>query len=400
MENYVVEILTKDLDVITQVRSLVPFNLNGDILQFSRELSDYGRARFRISADDPMLDTYGDILAPHKNHLRIRNGDIILWQGIIIENPKRNKSFIDVIAVEYLFYLDKIMVKRTSPDENGNAGIYRIFSGGTMATAITAILNESIAQWSGTGHALSGMTLGTIENPNYPPNMTTGYTVSTTQTPLTGPWYFGEGTATSIGPTYQFDFVSVLYVLKCFGIQTYADFYIDNNLAFHFKKFVGNSNNRNMVFRYGPQGNIVDYNLCRYGERMVNSLYNIATDENGVILHETVTNNDSVNLYGLMEGYAAYTDVKTQSGLRQRGQVTMPMVSVPDETNVIVYVDEKSPAFSRYSLGDIITISITNKGIDFDKPRRIVGMTATIHNTGRQMIAVQTNIPQDFQLNG
>lgn len=395
-DNTIVEILDKNLNLITPLGSLMPFDRNNNVIQYSRELSEYGKCKFRISAYDTVFDTYGDILEPHKYHVRIRKGTNIVWQGAIVDNPRRNKNYIDVIACEYEFYLNKILINRSSPDVNGTPDIYRIFSSGTMADAVTAIMNETIAKYANSEHILSGMTIGSIENPDYPPNMTTEYTAGV-PSPLTGPWTFGDGGVATPGPMYQFDYQTVLYVLKSFGIQTYADFEIDKDLHFNFKKFLGNNLNRSLVFQYGPQGNIIDYNLCRFGQRMVNNLLCLATDPNGIILHEAASNQSSISTYGFMEGVAAYTDVKSQSALQQRGNVTMPLISVSDETNVIVYLNEKGYPLGQYDVGDIITIKIKNKGIDFDQIRRIVGITVTMNETGRENIAVQTNTPLEWQ---
>lgn len=390
----IVEILDKNLNVITPVKALKPFNRDGTVLQYSRELSDYGTCRFRVSAYDEMFDTYGDILKPHEYHVRVRNGTTTVWQGAITANPRRNKAYIDVIANEYEFYLSKKLVHRTSPDINGTSDIYRIFKTGTMDTAITAIMNETIADYAASTHVLKNMTLGTVENPNYPPGMTSDYDPTVA---LSGAWSFGDGTSATPGPTIQFDFHTILYILKAFGMYTYADFKIDNNLKFNFKKFYGNNLLKNLVFSYGEQGNIVDYNLPRLGGGQFNSLMAIATDPNGVILHKNPTDDASILKYGLMEGVAAYADVKSQSILNARAAAELPLVATPDETNAIVYLNERGYPLGQYDIGDLVTIKVKNKGIDFNQIRRIVGITVLEHETGRLTTAVQTNQPRDWQ---
>lgn len=400
-----IEILDKNLNVITEVKSLKPFDNSGSVLQFSKELSNYGQCKFRISAYDTMFDTYGDIIKPHAYHVRVRKGTTIIWQGAIVDNPQRNRNFIDVLALEYEYYLSKILITRSSVDPNGTGqtDLFRIFNSGTMATAVTAIMNETIAKWQSSNHIMANMTLNTVDNPNYPPNMVSAYQTSTQTFPLTGPWTFGQETSTSLGPTLTYDFQSVQYVLKSFGIYAYADHQITVNstgtgLIFNFKSFIGNNLQQNLVFSYGNQGNIIDYNLPRFGQRMANSIYGIATDPNGTILHANPSAQDSVDLYGLMEDTAAFTDVKSQGVLQQRTGAVLPLVSIPDETNAIIYVNEHGYPLGQYDIGDIVTFKVVNKGVDFDQVRRIVGITVVENETGKERTALQTNVPLPWQL--
>lgn len=394
---YQIEILDTSLNKIAEVLTPYPLDRSGMILRFSKELSEFGQCTFRISAYDDMLTQYGDIIQPHRNHIRLRRNGKIVWQGAIINNGKRNSAFIEVTAVEYEFYLSKILVTRSSLDPaTGTAdGVFRIFNSGTMATAVTAIINESIARWNtttNTSSILSGMTIGTVENPNYPPNM-----VDNTGTALTGAWTF----STALPLTY--DFQDVLYVLKSFGVYSYADFYIDNSLVFNFKKFVGNNRHFDVNFVFNAQhnnsqGNIVDYNLPRLGQRMANQLWGIATDNNGVILNDPESDQASITRYGLMESPAAYADVKDKGILKARTTAELPLVSTPDETNVVVVLNETAAyPLGLWDIGDIVNIDIHNKGVDFTDTRRIVGVTVAVHNTGREVTTVQTNKPLPFQ---
>lgn len=395
-----VEILNLQLGVVTPVKALKPFDNRGTVLQYSKELSDYGKCRFRVSAFDPILTTYGDIFIPHKYHVRITKGSTIVWQGAIINNPKYNKDYIEVEAAEYEFYLSKILVTRSSADPNGTGqtNLYRIFNSGTMATTVTAIMTETIAKYANSNHVLAAMTLGTIENPVYPPNMVSAYQNGDQTFPLTGAWNFGLETATSLGPTMTFDFHTIQYILKAFGIYAYADHQVTSSLVFNFKQFLGNKIQTQLTFRYGFQGNIVDYNIPRLGERMLNSIYTIATDNNGTILHANPTDEASIGTYGLMEGVAAYSDVKSVGVLQTRGVAELPLLSTPQQTNCIIYLNEKSYPLGQYDIGDIVRVQIVDGAVNIDQVRRIVGITVLENETGREMIAVQTNIPLPWQL--
>lgn len=389
-----VEILDLSLNVITQVKALMVYDRNGSILQYSRELSDYGRCRFRVSTGDRLFTDFGDILVPHKNHVRIRKGTKVVWQGAIVDNTKRTKDYIDVVGFEYEFYLDRNLIKRTSADINGTTEIYRIFKSGTMATAVTAIANETIADYASSEHILKTMTIGTIENPDYPKGLITDYNGDA----LTGAWSFGEGTSSAKGPTLQYDYHTVMYVLKSFGAYSYADFDIDYNLKFNFKKFLGVKQQDKLIFSYGQQGNIVDYNAKRLGQQQLNTITAIATDYNGVMVHANVRDSASVTTYGMLEGVAAYADIKGTGILKTRINAELPLVSNPDDSNVSIYLNESSYPLGLYDIGDLATIKIKDSSIDLKQIRRIVGITVIEHNTGREAIALETNKPYSWEL--
>jgi hypothetical protein len=378
----VVEILDKSLNKVAEIRTFYPLNGTGQIIRYSKELSDYGTCTFRMSAFDPILTTVGDIIQPHKYHVRLKRGNVVVWQGAIIANKKRTSEYIEVYAVQYIWYLDHLLVNRTSADAAGNTNIFRIFSTGTMDTAVTALINETISKISGV-HILSGMTIGTVENPNYPPN-----TVDASFNNIGGqPWNF-----TSYW-TLQFDFKSVLYVLKTFGIYAYADFEIDNNLKFNFKKQIGNNHKYGITFSYGSSGNILEYNLPRLGDRMANKLWGIATDGNGVIIQKDQSDEMSQKTYGLMEQVASFRDVINVNALDTRLAAELPLVGTPDETNVQLTLNEKAYPYGQFDVGDIVTVKIVNRSVNFLDTRRVVGITVDVHETGRETIVVQTNKP-------
>lgn len=392
--NTIVEVLDNNRNVITEVKSLSPYDLSGNTLKYSKEMSDYGTCFFRISRNDNIFINYGDIFVPHKNHIRIRKGANIVWQGAIVDNPERTKQHVDIKAVTYEFYLSKKLIKRTSPDVNGTVNIFRIFKSGTMAQAISDILSETISDYSSSNHVLKNLTTGTIENPDYP----NGLTTDSNGTALTGSWSFGESTVALPGPSLQYDYHNILYVLKSFANYTYADFEITDGLVFNFKKFLGNKKQNELSFVYGNQGNIVDYNAPRYGLRMMNKVTAIATDPNGVIISSDLSDENSINNYGLLEGSAAYSDVKGAGILASRVRAELPIVVNPDESNITLYLNEKCYPLGMYGIGDLVTVKIKDNDIDINQIRRIVGYTVVQHNTGRETIAVQTNVPYDWQI--
>lgn len=388
-----VQILDSGLNFITALPALYPLDKSGNILRYSDELDDFGQCTFRVSAKDTVHATYGDIFVPHENWVRIVRGGITVWQGAIIDNLRRGAEFIELQCATPLWYLNKILVNRTSnnPATGQADSIYRIFSSGTMATAVTAIINETISNFKGANnsHLLSGMTLGTITNPNYPPNMTDG---NTPPNRLSGGWNFGNGIS---GPQLQFDFHTILYILKSFGAYTFSNFYLDNNLVFNFVPFKGNNLTNQVTFRWGGgnniPSNIVNFNLPRLGERMVNDLYGIAVDPNGLVLHYDQRDEASISSYGLMQGVAAYSDVKDQATLNARVEAELPLISAPDNAAVSITLNEKGYPLGLFNIGDIVNIQITDRALTLNDNRRIVGYTVLLHDTGREMTTVQTN---------
>lgn len=383
MTKTVVEILDSSLNKVAEIRNLYPLNKQGMILRYSKELSDFGQCSFRVLSNDTFFNTLGDILKPHVYHVRIKRGSAYVWQGAIVDNPQRTKDFIEVTAFEYEYYLDKILVNRSSlnPATGTADNNFRIFSSGTMAAAVTAIINEATANF-GTHHPLDSMTIGTVENPNYPLGFVDANNVA-----LTGAWNFSSFI------TLQFDYMSVYYVLKSFGAYVNCDFTIDNNLAFQFKKFLGDKNNP-MTFEYGRNKNVVDYNVPRLGRRMVNSLWGIGTDGNGKILSKNVPDTTSVNTYGILEDVVGFSDVKDNNFLLTRINQDLQFVATPDSAPINVLLNEKGYPLGQYDIGDLITVKINDNIINYQQVRRIVGITVNLHNTGRELTTVQTNQPR------
>lgn len=374
--------------LVAVVKNPYPINRKGDILRYSKELSDYGECKFRVSTKDPLLAS--DILVPHQYHIRIKRGTSTVWAGAIVDNTERNKNYIEVVGVEYDYYLDKMLIRRdasvTAGDGKEN---YRTFNSGTMSAAVTSVVNSAKTDF-GTSHVLSGMTVSSanIQNPNYPDGFK-----GSTGTPLTGAWSFSDFI------TLQFDYHSAFYVIKAFGLYANCDFEVDENLIFYFKKFIGNKNS-GMTFQYGTRGNIVDYNTPRLGRRMVNNLWGIAADSSGKVLHVNQTDSASINQYGILQKADAFSDVKDSNFLKTRVNETLQFLKTPDDSPINIILDEKTYPQGQWGLGDIVTVKIKDNIIDYNKPRRIVGITVTLHNIGKETIVVQTNTPRAKDIGG
>lgn len=379
----VIEILNTSLAKIAEIKAPYPLTKDGTCLRYSRELSDYGKCTFRVSTKDTVLSQFGDILKPHQYHVRIRRGKVIVWQGAIVDNPIRNKRFVEVLAVEYLFYLDKVPIRRDADNPNtaNDESNFKVFSTGTMASAVQTVFQNAITDL-GASHILAAATVGAIENPNYPDNF-----LDANKQPLRGAWNFNSSVSV------QFDYHSALYVLKSFGIYTNADFELDNSLVFNFKKLIGQRVS-GISFTYGRVGtNIVDYNFPRLGKRMANELTGIATDDLGNVLHANKINTTSVNLIGKLWEPRAYADVKNQNLLDSRLANEIRLTVDPDESPITIVLDENAYPIGLFNLGDIIWVKVKDHVIDYNKERRIIGWTINLHETGKELTYVQTNRP-------
>lgn len=381
-----VQILDKDLNLVAIPRALYPLNENGMIIRYTKLLSDYGTAEFRIATDDPLFDEFGDILIPNKYHIHIKRGNEVVWKGAIVRNPERNKRYISVMAVEYLFYLDKVLVDRTSQLSGSFSPDYelRIFNSGTLAAAVTAVVNEGKARL-GDNHVLSGLTVGTVENPDFP----NGY-VKSDGTALTGSWTFSSNFS------LQFSYDSVLFVLQTLGIYSLSDFEVTEDLTFNFKGFIGNTV-RNISFVYDTRGNIIDYDLPRDGMRMLNSIWGVGFLTTGDVIQKEVRDSTSIDEYGLMEGVAAFSDVKNENALTTRTREELRFLKDPESSPINLVLDEKAYPLGQFDIGDIVDVRIKDGPIDYKGQRRIVGLSVNVHNTGREIITVRTNRPREGQ---
>lgn len=388
----VVEILDSSRNKIAEVRSLVPLDSRGIILRYSKELSDYGFCTFRISTQDSLFTSLGDFVVPHKFHVRIKRGGSVVWIGAIVDNPQRNRNFVEVKAAEYEFYLDHVMIKRTSPVGFGEVAPgtdigdhYRIFSTGTMSTAVTNLITEVQAAL-GAAHLMANLTPGVIINPNYPANF-----ADSTGAPLTGAWNFSNDVV------LQFDYQTNLYALKAFGVYAQADFRLNADLSFDFEPFLGNKH-PSLSFEYGSRGNISDYNAPRFGSSMINDYYGIATAPDGTVLHAEKTDEPSKAQYGLMQGAVAFSDVKDQNALSARLSEDLFLVKDPADSPLNLVLNEKGYPLGQYDIGDLVNVKIKDGAINYKAVKRVVGINVSLHNTGVERIILQTNNPKPKDL--
>lgn len=378
--SYSLDILDKNLNFKATIQNFWAINSSGDIIDFNRQLSEFGETRFRVNTKDPLFASEGDLMQPWAYHVRIRRSGLVVWQGVIVKNTHRTKEYIEVVARTYLYMLDKVLIKHDAADGNGGEN-FRTVQSGTLAAFITTILTEAKANSNG---LLTNLTIGTIDNPNFPPGFT-----DANGTALTGAWTF------SANFQLKFDYKTILYVIRQLAAYANFDFDVDETMTFSFRNYIGNKQPQ-LVFNYGLTGNMQDYDLPLDGINQTNDLLGLAADNSNNILSVDIPNSASVQLYGSLQGVAAFADVKNKSILTTRVQETLRFTATPDAE---VHIVPKRGAYplGQYNLGDTVTIKIKDGITNFTAAKRIVMIDVKVHNTGAENIRLITNEPRDSQ---
>lgn len=377
---YQVYILNAARERIARIQNLVVLDEQGNVLKYAKQLSNFGFCRFRIGRNDPIWTQYGNIAVPWQFGVQVVRGQTVVWQGLIVNNPHRKRNYIDVEAKGYLIRTDRIQIKHDLEEKPGDGkDNYRTFDSGTMSAALTATFQEALAA-AGPADVLAGFTIGTLENPTFP-----GYFTKADDTPLSGPWTFSDDIS------LQFDYKSVYYAWQAFGVYSNCDFEITDALVFNYLKRIGQEQ-PNLVFQYGRYGNILDYDSPLKGERTVNDLMGIAADLQGNVLHINQRDEASIGKYGLLQDVQAFLDVKEKNALRVRIQEELRFISTPDSV-LNITLNEKAYPLGQWDLGDTATFRIRDKDkiVNIDEVRRITAYSVAVHNTGKELITVETN---------
>lgn len=382
LPKYKVQVLNSTLEPLTEIKAFYPLDSSGNFLEYVDKLSAWGKCSFRVATHDAALVQYGNIFEPFKYHIRVYRGDVLVWCGIIVTNPRRTKRYIEVEARTYLYLLTKVLVKRDASVAPGDGkDNYRTFNTGTMSTAVTNVINESKAD-AISGSIMSQITIGTVENPNFPSTYT-----KADGTALTGAWTFSDDM------TLQFDYRDIFYVLSSLAMYPACDFEVTKDLVFNFKQFIGNKQT-DILFEYAEHGSITDYNAPLNGDRMANDLTGVAADFGNQILHSQKADDASVQEYGRIQGVAAYIDVKNTNALRSRLIEELRLTSKPD-SELHVTLNDKAYPLGQYGLGDIVRIKVKDRIIDVDQLRRVVGIDVYVDGTGQETVRLITNKPKE-----
>lgn len=380
---YKVVLLDKTLAPITQVMDLAPMDGQGNFIEYTNVLSNVGTCKFRVATKDQMLTTYGDILQPFANHVRVYRDTALVWSGVIVNNPKRTRNYIDVEAKSYLFYLSKILLKH----DNNDNDTYRTLNSGTMADNLQNLMTEAFAR---NPVLCAGWKIGTIENPNFPADSIGNPTLTDLNgTALTGAWAFSNNFS------LKYDYRDMLYAIQMLGVYGNCDFELTPNLTFNFQKYIG-TKQPDMVFQYGVVGGVEDYNVPLMGAGTVNRLTGVAADQNFNIISVKQDDTVSIGKYGILEGVAAFKDAKNSSILSIRLTEELRNISDP-ASEIHVVLGNASYPLGQYGLGDTVTIRIKDRIINVNQQRRIVGIDVKVHNTGRETLRLITNVPRNGQ---
>lgn len=378
-----VVILDKERKPITQIKAFRQLNTSGQFLQYGKKLSDYAPAKFRVGTEDELFRQHGDILVPFFNHVRIYRDNALVWQGVIVKCPVRNKDYVEVWAYTYEYMFTTVLVKHdvsTTPGDGKDN--YRTFSSGTMADAIQKILTET-KDFVDANNILKTMNIGALENPVFPGNY-----VRSNGSALAGPWVFDSDI------TLSYDYRDVLFVLQSLANYPACDFEVTysettNQLTFNFKQFIGNKR-PDLVFEYSNYGSIEDYNIPLDGESMANDITGVAADYGSQILHATKSDSASIAKYGRIQGVAAYIDVKSINALASRLNEELRNVSTPDQ-EVQITLNDRAYPLGVYGVGDAVTLRIKHGIHNINSVRRIVGYDVKVHTTGKESIRLITN---------
>lgn len=382
LPKYKVQILNSSLEPLTEIKSFYPLDSTGNFLEYLDKLSAWGRCRFRVATHDSALVDYGNIFEPFKYHVRIYRANVLVWSGVIVTNPRRTRRFVEIEARTYLYLFTKVLVKRDASVAAGDGkDNYRTLSSGSMSTAVTNIINESKAD-AITGSIMSQITIGTIENPDFPMNYT-----KADGSALIGSWSFSDDM------TLQFDYRDIFYVLSSLAMYPACDFEVTKDLVFNFKQFIGNKQT-DILFEYAEHGSITDYNAPLNGDRMANDLTGVAADFGNQILHSQKADDASVQEYGRIQGVAAYVDVKNTNALRSRLTEELRLTSKPD-SELHVTLNDKAYPLGQYGLGDVVRIKVKDRIIDVDQLRRIVGIDVYVDGTSQETVRLITNKPKE-----
>lgn len=397
-EDYSVYVINNNGNRITEIKNFVHTHLSGNtyhkgnIIQITRRLSSFNTCQLRLAKEDPMFTQfpqYPNIVQPWQFGIEVTHQGGTIFKGNIVNNaPYRRQRYIDVNAYGFPFRLDKKLVNRdpvkSPPDGSEN---YRTFKTGTMADAVRAIITEAQAACP-SSDPIQKITFGSIVNPPFP----SGFVRADGVTALTGAWTFSDDMQ------LQFDYKSILYILRSFAVYAQCDFEITDNYVLNFGQNIGVDHSKDVVFEFGPRGQIFDYNVPLAGERQVNSLWGIATDNNANVLHLQQNDNNSISQNGiLLEGVLGFTDAKDANTLQSRTTQELNLIAQPSSV-INVYLNRKAYPFANYDVGDLCTIKINDGPVQFNGVRRITAISLDVRDTGTEFITIETNPPLPGQV--
>jgi hypothetical protein len=344
---------------LAYVKNLVPLD-SGKVLTFSDYLSSYGELRFRIQTKDPIAEK--NILNPYQNEIKLYRDNKEVWAGVIVNCPHRNSRFIEVEAYTYAWLFKKVQVEHSSATP-----YYREFNSGTIASNITTIFNEGKNRSSS---PISDLTIGTIENPNYPWENTS--------------WTF------TINIMVRYEWADMFQVINSLADMSNADWYVTKDKVFNFVVQAGRDRN-DVSLRFGRGGNVEDYDSPLDGTNMVNDLYASSLDKDGSnIIHSNKSDTSTYSDYGRLFGSMIFSDHLSQEMLENRTKILLNLNKKPN-TEISLQLNDKALPFGVYELGDLVNVEIKDGPINEFQKRRVIGWKVELLNNGVEQVSIITN---------
>jgi hypothetical protein len=347
---------------IAHVKNLVPIK-GTTCLEFEDYLSNYGSLKFRIQTKDPLLATT-NIVEPHKYLIRLERDNATVFEGPIVNNPKRNHQFIEVEAKTYAWYLTKVQVNHTATTPD-----FRQFNAGTMATAVDTLFDEGVALANSPIH---DFTVGTITNPDYPWAKETAWTFTTNL-------------------FMEFQHQDLFSVISSMANASNADFTVSDDKVFDFKPSIGTTRN-DVTITFGRGGNCDDYDSPLDGEGMFNEIVCASFNSTGgSIIRSNVMSDTSLytDYHRLWAGFM-FDESLSPDTLNERAKRLLLLNKIAN-AQVDLVLNEKAMPMGTYNLGDYIRVNINDGPISFNKERRIIGWKVSVMSNGVERTTLVTS---------
>jgi len=335
------------------------------ILNFNDYLSSFGTLTFRVQTKSPRAAM--DIFTPYKYHVKLYRFNELVWNGIIVDNPRRNHKFIEVRAYTYAWLFSKVMVQHNKSDSQTLEA--RMITSGTMSDTLTTIFNECKGI---TSSPIANFTLGTITNPPFP------WDLNTT-------WSFSD--ILSMG----FTFNNFLTLISSFADVSRSDWVVTKDKVLSFVQGVG-VHRKDIAFTFGKGGNILDYDSPLDGRGFVNDHITACLKRNDyVIINSEDSDTSTYATMGRLWGSTSLSESLDQLLLNEKGKQIFKLNSTLD-SQLSLDLADNAPQIGQFNLGDFVNIIIKDGPINFNSERRIIGYRTTVTDTMIENTSVITNV--------
>lgn len=313
---------------------------------WSRVLSDWGEASFWLKYDDPKIP----LITVRSTRLKITRNGTTPWYGEI-DYRQPNEEGITYIAST----LEELLRYYLVAPDNEASGSARKFTDKAPGTEIVQVLYEEATGRAGS--KLSGVAIGTIENPT------------------------GETSAT----TFTFDYQDAYTATQTMAMIGSCDWeIIPSAMTFNFYRRKGSNITDFELYLDDQQpSNLVNFLGKEDGRNIANKVYGFAAGVGVNYLKEVQTNDSSTGTYGLLERGVYFKDVDTSGALS--GKVADYLKTSRDPSKDFSgKLSTSVEPFDGWSLGDNIKINISWGSVNYSEWRRIVGVMVNIAENGEE----------------